>query len=252
MIKDLNIFTVKQFSSIFHLSLPFCLEHELQLWQKLPFPSQHKSQMAVNREKETFKREATFRTKPPFQALNRNPSSHFPRCICFLLQPPVFISPFSHHLVLLPPSPRFLTLCSPAQTLTAAVSSLCQGLEHVSVLLRDTKFDNNLEAVQLALRCPSPKKGVWREIFQRFVENTHFTHNLWRDCLPNRFLLHCSCTSNSSAEPKMLPKSKMRCQQVSQQQQGGCPIPSRSQLGPLLLVTIYDTKLHVTLQPSDK
>lgn len=120
MIKDLNVFTVKQFSSVFHLSLPFCLEHELQLWQKLPFPSQHKSQMAVNTERETFKREATFRTKPPFQALNTNPSSHFLRCICFLLQPPVFISPFSHHLVLLPPSPRFLTLCSPAQTLTAA------------------------------------------------------------------------------------------------------------------------------------
>lgn len=116
--------------------------------------------MAVNTERETFKREATFRTKPPFQALNTNPSSHFPRCICFLLQPPVFISPFSHHLVLLPPSPRFLTLCSLAQTLTAAVSSLCQGLEHVSVLLRDTKFDNNLEAIQLALRCSSPKKGV--------------------------------------------------------------------------------------------
>lgn len=29
-IKDLNVFTVKQFSSISHLSLPFCLEHELQ------------------------------------------------------------------------------------------------------------------------------------------------------------------------------------------------------------------------------
>lgn len=123
--------------------------------------------MAVNTERETFKREATFRTKPPFQALNTNPSSHFPRCICFLLQPPVFISPFSHHLVLLPPSPRFLTLCSPAQTLTAAESSLCQGLGHVSVLLRDTKFDNNLEAIQLASRCSLPKKGPQR-VLKRF------------------------------------------------------------------------------------
>lgn len=77
---------------------------------------------------------------------------------------------FSLHL------PRFLTLCSPAQTLTAAVSSLCQGLEHVSVLLRDTKFDNNLEAVQLALRCSSPRKGVCGS--QRVLER--FSRGSWK------------------------------------------------------------------------
>lgn len=139
---------MKTFKNIFSLSLSFLLsvsQHELGCWQNFLFIFSPPT--AVTRKRKTIKREAIFRTKPPFHAVNTHRRTRYLASPLHPLSPPTFPPPLFQlfsllHLVLLPPSTIHPSLpleavirqqlCSPAQTQPAAVSIV---VKHWSIFL---------------------------------------------------------------------------------------------------------------------
>lgn len=158
------------------LSPALCFRSWALVLTELPFTSQHKSWTAVARKRETFKREAIFRTKPPFHAVNahtdrQTPSSHFPLhpALSFNLS----FSPSIHPPPCPPPSIILclLPLCSPAQTQTATVSAVVKDWNMFLVATRHKNWQQ-LASYPISVRLVVTENGVCGP--QRVLER------LWR------------------------------------------------------------------------
>lgn len=218
----------KHFSCIVPIlqSVSLC-QHELRCCHNFFFPSQRRrkerlaeNRTSVARNRKTFKiKRFFFRRKPPFHALI---APLLTSALSFNLRS--VLSPsfqlFFLHLLLLPPlslslSPSILSSSSCWGCDQSAALFSCTNTTTLQLgaslplllllfllrtrkcfwLLRDTKFDNNERAFQLASRRSLSKKesvdlrGSLID-FQGFIEsNNHFRANMWSRA---DLILHCS------------------------------------------------------------